>query len=436
MGGGAFKHASCPGEPTLTTPRLKPEQYAKLKDIYLKKLRDYFPSATIACLTEAPEKEDYGDMDILVAMDQRANCKAMATFLGAAGIICHSGGQTQKCTLGVPIDGSPHTRPVVVYKHIDDKPGQRVQMSATTSVDEYAQIDVAIIRPDVLEWYSFYSSYGDMAGLLGHIVHNLGFTVTDIGLWLRLEELDVSKKLAYVNIADRDGKLFLSSAPAVVMEFLGLSVEGYNGGFTTLDALYEWLGECRLLSPDAIKVKRNNAHERSREEKRSVYSTFFYEWLPERRGFDQGLEDTSGDEEGRKSARTEIIATLRRKWCELAVDFFEKREQFEEMHCNLKLVIDNALAAELLKPMVAEASEKEGKGLNEILRAFRRYVAFDMDGQPLVLDKPHADEDSQLHRFLAADRKSLQDPDGTSVWVREHWDELRGLERRRMKVQE
>ena len=189
MGGGAFAHAAAQGEPTLTTPRLMLDQYAKLKVIYLKKLRDYFPDTSITCLTEAPEKADYGDMDILIAIDQKVNFIDMGNSVGAAGIICHSGGGTQKCTLGVPIDGSAHTRPAVTYKHINEKPGRKIEPSSTTTVDDYAQIDVAVIQPSILDWYTFYSSYGDMAGLLGHIIHYLGFTISDVGLWIRDELL-------------------------------------------------------------------------------------------------------------------------------------------------------------------------------------------------------------------------------------------------------
>ena len=64
------------------------------------------------------------------------------------------------------------------------------------------------------------------------------------------------------------------------MRFLGLSVQKYEADFQTLAELYEWLGECRLLSAEAIKIKRENAHKRNRERKRTVFSKFFYEWLP------------------------------------------------------------------------------------------------------------------------------------------------------------
>ena len=79
---------------------MKPDQYERLKNLYLSKLQDYFPEGKIAYLTEAPEKSDYGDMDVFVAINQRVDFIDMANFLGATGIICHSSGKVQKCSLG------------------------------------------------------------------------------------------------------------------------------------------------------------------------------------------------------------------------------------------------------------------------------------------------------------------------------------------------
>lgn len=79
--------------------------------------------------------------------------------------------------------------------------------------------------------------YGDLNGLLGHIVTHLGFTITDRGLWLRMKELDAAKSIERANVADDLGKMFLSSDPGAVMRFLGLSEELWQAGFATLDEL-------------------------------------------------------------------------------------------------------------------------------------------------------------------------------------------------------
>ena len=104
------------------------------------------------------------------------------------------------------------------------------------------------------------------------------------------------------------------------------------------------------------------------------------------------------------------------------------------MHRNLTHAVDNGLAADLVKQLIEKCSEKEGGLVREILRGFRRYVAFDEEGQPYILDKPHADDESQLRNFLAEDRQSLRDPGDTARWISENWEEVRALERRRLKV--
>ena len=425
MGGGAFAHASAEDELTLNTPRMSPDEYRHLKSIYLKRMQDYFPDGKVACLTEAPEKVDYGDMDIFVAIDERVDFVTMARQLGVAGVICRSSGTVQKCTLGVSKDGSTNSRATVVYDQVHGNDAARAQLSTAITAEEYAQIDVEIVPSELLDWHTFYSSYGDMAGLLGHIVHNLGFTVSDRGLWLRMRELDFSKTVPYVNIADRDGMLLLSSDPKAVIPFLGLSVESYEAGFDTLDKLYEWLGACRLLSAEAIKIKRNNSHERNREQKRTVFSRFFNEWLPER-------QDVNPEQD--KQQQTEKLQRLRQQCLDEAVDSFSKRLEYEAMHDTLVFTLNNATAANLLKPLIAQHSGKESKLLNEIVRGFRRYVRFNSEGQPVVLETPHSDAESELHNFLGNDHATLMEPEAVSDWVREHWEEVRVLERQRIKL--
>lgn len=121
--------------------------------------------------------------------------------------------------------------PCVLYKDTHTQKNHSESEKPPASTEEFAQVDVAIVSPNLLDWYAFYSSYSDMAGLLGHIVTHLGFTVSDIGFWLRLPELDFSKTVSYVNIADRGGMILLSSDPKKVIEFLGCSVEQYETGF-------------------------------------------------------------------------------------------------------------------------------------------------------------------------------------------------------------
>ena len=424
MGGGTFAQAAAPGEPTLNTPRMSPSEYTTVKTIYLSKLQGYLPHAKVACLTEAPEKAHYGDMDLLIAIDERMNFVDLANRIGAVGIVCQSSGRVQKCSLAVRKDGAGSERSVVVYEHVHVN-GGRTETFDNITTEEYAQVDIEIVSPELLEWYTFYSSYGDMAGLLGHIVHNLGFTVSDLGLWLRLKVLDLSKTVHSANVAGKDGMILLSSDPSLVMEFLGLSVEAYNAGFQTLNELYEWLGACRLLAVEAIKVKRDNAHELNREKKRTVYSNFLYEWLPAHTAVDANKDEVKASFN---------LDEYREKYAQEAIAVFAKQKEYNIKHWALVDVVRNASASNLLKPLIAQHSGRSDKALVEILKAFRRYVAFHPNGEPYVCQTPHSDAESQLQFFLGQDAVSLKNPQVTSEWIREHWEELRSLERRRVKI--
>jgi hypothetical protein len=54
---------------------MSPDEYATLKASYLAKIQKHLPDASVACLIEAPEKVDYGDMDMLIASEEKVDCK-------------------------------------------------------------------------------------------------------------------------------------------------------------------------------------------------------------------------------------------------------------------------------------------------------------------------------------------------------------------------
>ncbi|KAK5113430.1 hypothetical protein LTR85_010858 [Meristemomyces frigidus] len=455
MGGGAFSQASAQGEPTLNTPRMSPDVYFKLKELYSERLRSYFPAKTqVASLKAAPEKADYGDMDFIIAHDDRVDFITIANQIGAAAVICHD---AHKSTMAVRRDGSQSSKRAVIYKHVNDTNPRKLKASATVSEEDFAQMDIEIVPTELFGWHSFYASYGDMAGLLGHIVHNLGFTVSDRGFWLRMKELDDSKKPPYkVNVADQDGRILLSHDPADVMQFLGLSVQGYEAGFKTLDELYSWLGECRLLTWDAIKIRRDNAHERNREQKRTVFSRFFNEWLPAHLSNAPTDAETSAGEEANLAIKATSRARLNAKRAELvqeALSFFNKEGEYTAMHAPLVRNIHSTVAAQLLRPILAQHSGKTDKNLNEVARAFRRYVGVGEDGQLSMLETSRTDAESELWRLLevrsmkgGVDQGVGVEGEGTgtsyglkheisvSAWAREHWEEVRALERQRLKA--
>lgn len=229
--------------------------------------------------------------------------------------------------------------------------------------------------------------------------------------------------MPYVNIADRDGMVFLSREPKAVMGFLGLSSSRYDAGFATLDELYTWLFDCRLLHAESLKIKRDNSHERRREQKRKIYTQFFYEWLPER--MDMSVQDAD--------AQATEVKGLKSKYLEEAIEFFEKQEEFNAKHRPLERQLQNGIATNLLRPIVAQHSGTDSKHMAELMRAFRRYVGFQEEGLPCVVETPYPDAESQLHQFLADDGETFKDPETASAWTEANWEQVKMQQRLRTK---
>ncbi|KAI7315450.1 hypothetical protein KC315_g11081 [Hortaea werneckii] len=491
MGGNAFALASAEGHSRLQTPRMTPEVYNRLKVIFTNRLRSCFPDCTkIATLTEAPEKSNYGDIDFIISFPKKPassapEWSALANDIGAAGFIWNG---PKTASFAVPQDGSMHSKPAMRYHLQSDNP-EDVHGSTKTPETLYAQIDLELVEDDMFDWHTFYASYGDMSSLLGHIVRNSGFTCSDRGLWLRLQELDDCKRQPIsLNIADKDGTILLSHDKTQVMRFLNLDPEMYERGFATRQELFEWLGSCRLIEWEAIDIRRGNADEKRREEKRGVFKAFLNEWLPANRP-----STTSSGTEANKSsdkhssvpkdpkiasvkdakARTKLRAR-RSELAQEAIAFFAKREEYANKHEALVRNVSNAIASNILKNILKQVTGKnDNKKLNEIIRAFKRFVRVHISNRQLpdknaqkdsiavlagrdegegntrvileISEEGHPDTESEVGKLLkerqvtdgegrAETKYDLLDRDAVTGWLAQNWEELKALERQKRKT--
>ncbi|KAI6847090.1 hypothetical protein KC332_g2649 [Hortaea werneckii] len=491
MGGNAFALASAEGRPRLQTPRMTPEVYHRLKVICISRFRSCLPDCTkVATLTEAPEKSDYGDVDFIISFSKESASPApdwsdLANAIGAAGFIWHG---PKTASFAVPQDGSTHPEPAVRY-HLRPDDSQDLQRSKQLSEKLYAQIDLELIEDESFDWHTFYASYGDMSSLLGHIVRNLGFTCSDRGLWLRLQELDDCKRQPIpLNIADKDGTIFLSHEKSQVMRFLNLDAEVYEKGFATRHQLFEWLGKCRLIEWEAIDLRRDNADERRREGKRGVFAAFLNEWLPARRPSATDSDFVAHGTNDKHSSEPKDVNTtvtkdanartnLRARRSELAqeaVTFFAKGEEYACKHAAFVRNVRNAIASNMLKDILKQVTGKnDNKKLNEIIRAFKRSVHVRISSGPNPVDnaradpiavsagknegkehtqvvlevseEAHPDTDSEVGKLLrerqVTDEKGrvetkydLFDRDAVTNWLAQHWEELKALERQKRRT--
>lgn len=432
MGGNVFMVSAAEGHPRLATPRMDGQKYHELKQNYAQLLRTPFPNArSIATAIEAPEKTDFGDIDMIIIDDGEVDWAKVAAEVGAVAWVNRGTDSKPACSLAVHFDGTRSKNPPVKYvlTHAND-PLLR-KPSSELDHGPYAQVDLVKIGSDLEDWTILYSSYGDLAGILGRIVTNFGFDVTEMGLRLRLQEWDDSSLEEWEHFKPRkdEGKLMLSTNPDETMEFFGLDVNRYRAGFQTMEEIFRWLSESELASRHSVKRERHVPV--TREEKkmdRNMFNSFFNEWLPAH----LEAEETAIDSPQPKAYEDlrPSLSQLRQKYLDAALLKFDKREEYSTLH--QALIYKRALqtAEAKLRPIIAMYSRKKGSALAEVVRAFRRNVEF-RDGQPSILPSQQQDSESLLSTFLGQTGRELRDSEAVDKWIKVNFDTVKEIERQR-----
>ena len=440
MGGNVFLSCVAEGRPTLQTPRMVPETYRKLKHKYLELLSTYFPKADrIATAIEAPEKADFGDIDIIIIDDDgEVDWADVAADLGAAAWVDRGTDAKPACSLAVHVDGSRSEDPPVKYVLTTANAPTQRKPSLEKDERKYAQIDLVKIGSDLKDWTHLYSAYGDLAGIIGIAVTNYGFDMTETGLRLRLQEWDDSSLEEWKHFHPRldEGKMMLSTDPKLVLGFLGLDYERFNRGFRTTEELFQWMGECRMISRHSLKRERNVSV--TREEKkadRHMFNEFLGEWLPKHLEEREAASSPSLGLTGQHAHAPP--SSLRQRYLQEALDAFShaNNDLRSQYTAKLKAMLhrrDLSTAELLLKPIIKTHSGKKDHNVSELVRAFRRNVEY-RDGTLAVLDQAHSDTDSRLHTALDASGRKLQDLGAVDLWVKINFDRVKAVERQREK---
>lgn len=227
MGGRAFPH--------LHVPRLSPAEYERIRDEYTKILQKFY--AQVACPAEAPEKDDHGDVDFLVAEPVRGfSPDELKLALKAVDQTAHN-----PKSYAVPLN----------------RDGEGVGDGKKPC---YAQIDVQLCDDLSLRWKTWNGAYGDLSQIIEILLRPVGLKMTDKGLYLNL-------KLANPESAS---PIFLTKDAVKVREFLGLDEEEYQRGFQTLENLFEWCSRGKFFKAPA---------KGSKPRKRWVFDLFL-QWAP------------------------------------------------------------------------------------------------------------------------------------------------------------
>ena len=167
MGGKAFlSHL-----PNATFPRLSPLIYASLKSTLLPRLTPLFQYVGVPY--EAPEKEDHGDVDFIVACPLTAvGHEEIKHALGASACIPSA----------QPDRGGTHNFALLLADVTTPLPTDAVPVPEETS-EVYVQVDVNI-RKDAQDWENvmIFHSYGDLGMIIGRLAASVGLHLGELGL--------------------------------------------------------------------------------------------------------------------------------------------------------------------------------------------------------------------------------------------------------------
>lgn len=207
------------GGHALKTKRIVPAAYEQIK----KEIALLFRDQEIVFIPEAPEKQDYGDLDILY--------KAESDF-----------GKN-------------------IYQYIKEilNPREIVHNGDVYSCD-YKDFQIDFIRCSNFEMSQFYFSYGDFGGILGCIVNQYNLKFGQQGLWMNIH-LDEGKTHSH-------GRIILSNEPKQICDFLGLKYEIWKAGFISKQDIFKFVSQCRLFHPTIFRPLNN------RTQKRTMYIEF------------------------------------------------------------------------------------------------------------------------------------------------------------------
>ena len=186
MGGHAFPH--------LFTPRISLPLYQVIREESITRLRELYVQVIVPA--EAPEKQDFGDIDFLVAE---------------------------------PIGGDWPTVEMIKRQFGTEHGRYSRQLNVDTMYfaikvpgrDIWIQIDIAVCpKTSPFDWAMFRLAYASITKNIGSMISPLGLTFDPEGLHIRIEDME--------RVDWKGSLVFLTNNAMEMLELLGLDAEVYR----------------------------------------------------------------------------------------------------------------------------------------------------------------------------------------------------------------
>ncbi|KAK6077731.1 hypothetical protein SCUP234_06489 [Seiridium cupressi] len=412
MGGLAFTK----GDDPLYTPRMTPATYQFVRDYCHARLRELF--VVVASSIEGPGKSDFGDIDVFVTMkkeeyfgpsfasrlpgaEENFPFATIQILLGAKRKIQE---RANVAMLAIPW---PENLP----KSIEDK------TNVEGGKPRFIQVDVHICSSLAnLEWFMLKHAHGDLWNVLGSIIRPSGLTVDEVGLYLRIPEIEKLDK--------KKAKVLLTTDPAQVLSFLGLEFGGkeWEEQFHSMEGVFEYAATSRFFwvkpadgdeTADSdgdrevggdFRKKNLKSNDRRRMGQRPLFRKWIEEFLPKCR------------EEGRFM----IQALPRAETAEEAFQRFGVRETYKTQLLDFqKQRQKDVLWKDVIKPVIPTDLDPRFRGcaagaLKKII--MEGDASFEILPRNLLKDENGFYLEDEVRRFVQDNWKAA----GEAAWAKNH----------------
>ncbi len=154
----------------------------------------------------------------------------------------------------------------------------------------FIQVDLHFYQTiEQLQWMLFKHAHGDLWNILGSTIRPFGLTIDEVGLYLRIPEVEKENR--------KKAKILLTREPTEILDFLGLTYDGtqWNTPFPTFGDIFEYAATCRFfwVRPDQPSGENELDHEewiggefektklKSNDRRRMNQRPLFRQWIDE-----------------------------------------------------------------------------------------------------------------------------------------------------------
>lgn len=197
---------------------------------------------------EAPGKLDFGDIDILChgpltapynpsLTSKTQVTETIAKELGAKKWIIGKSMQGMNFAIPWPEEGGIGEGTTSTSALNEN---QEYEEGDGAAKEKFIQLDIHIF-PTLKEynWELFHAAHGDLWNILGSTIRRFGLTVNNLGLFLRIPDIELHDRKKSI--------IFLTDDSNTILEFLGLDPERWWKRFESQEEMFEYAAGCRMF---------------------------------------------------------------------------------------------------------------------------------------------------------------------------------------------